>query len=550
MIILKQNSIIGVKAMVRVIIADDEARICKLIIKLIDWDAIGMCVVGTAQNGVEALELIEKENPEIVITDIRMPGYDGLEMIEKAQKMNNDLEFIIISGYGEFEYAKKAIDFGVKDYLLKPINKEELLKALLKVGKYVKKKMGQISLEKEYQSIIKNDVNKVREAFLSNLILFDSEGSKEYTLKEINEDYHFNFKEGLFSIAALKIDVIGKRESNHLKSIIDKIHEMIQSKFQDITYEFDIINIKSSLYIVMNYGENEKKQIEAACLKVLEYFKQRISIGEKIEITIALGKEVKDLKDIAESFKSAQLLIEDRIIRGTGKIIEIHGIETDKTELEELYYHFSKKFIKAVELLNIEEIKKVVSSFKKDISFKNIRGAELKALINEIGNIYNVTMKRNNIKIDFVSEDFENLRNLIEDCSSTETLFNELLEYFTSSLNVLEGDKSHNNLRQIGEAKKYIEENYMKNITLEDLGAYLGFNPSYFSSLFKKETGTSFIEYLSKVRVEKAKDLLRESDLRIQDICLMVGYNDVKYFAKSFIKHTGLKPNEYRKIFA
>lgn len=90
----------------------------------------------------------------------------------------------------------------------------------------------------------------------------------------------------------------------------------------------------------------------------------------------------------------------------------------------------------------------------------------------------------------------------------------------------------------------------MKNITLEDLGSYLGFNPSYFSSLFKKETGSTFLEYLSKVRIEKAKELLKEPGLRIQDVCLMVGYNDVKYFTKLFIKHTGLKPKEFRKIFA
>ncbi len=536
--------------MIRVVIADDETRICKLIIKLIDWDQIGMVIAGTASNGIEALELIERENPDIVITDIRMPGYDGLEMIEKAKKMNSDLEFIIISGYGQFEYAKKAIDFGVKDYLLKPINKDDLLKALLKVETSIKKKKGQITLEKEYGLILKNDANKIREAFLNNLMVFNSESFKEYTLREVNENYHFNFQEGIFSIVILKIDDMGKDCSSNIKKIIDEIVDMIKPKLQNITYELDIIRSKNNVYIVINYNQHEKKQIQGIFLKVLEFFNQRISTIGKIEITAAFGEEVEDLRDITESFKSAQLLIEDRILKGTGKIIEIDGSERDKAEIENIFYNVSKKLIKAVELLDIDEVKRIILSFKKDITSQNIRGTELKKMINEIGNIYYITMKSNTMKIDHAPEDYQRLSNQIDNCHSADCLFDELLKHITSSLIILNTDKSHNNLKQIKLAKKYIEENYMKNITLEDLGAYIGFNPSYFSSLFKKETGTSFIEYLSKIRIEKAKDLLKDSDLRIQDVCLMVGYNDVKYFTKSFIKYTGLKPNEYRKIFA
>lgn len=159
-------------------------------------------------------------------------------------------------------------------------------------------------------------------------------------------------------------------------------------------------------------------------------------------------------------------------------------------------------------------------------------------------------MRNNNIRIDKAAENHEKFKSRTENCNSADSLFEELLEYIAYEFAILDRDKASNNINQIRQAKKYIEENYMNNITLEDIGAYIGFNPSYFSSFFKKETETSFVEYLSKVRIEKAKNLLRESDLRMQDICLMVGYNDVKYFTKAFIKYTGLKPNEYRKIFA
>ncbi len=532
--------------MIRVLIVDDEARICKLIIKLIDWDQIGMLIIGTASNGIEALELIERERPDIVITDIRMPGYDGLEMIERAKKVHADLEFIIISGYGEFEYAKKAIEFDVKDYILKPINKGDLLQALQKAGEHVKKRKGQISLEKEYQLILENDANKIREAFTNNLIVINTEKVKEHSLIEVNENYYFNFQAGLFNMVVLKIDKIGKGDPRDCDNLLKEIIDNIKSALQKMTYELEIIHNKSNLYILMNYNKSEKRNIKMFWLRALEGFNQRFCT-EKAQVTIAFGEEVNTFTEIRESISSAKLLIEDRIIRGTGRIIEPDERRTDNTEIEDLFYHFSKKFIKAVELLDIDKVKKILLNFKADISTKNIRGTELKKIMLEVENIFILTMKSNNIKIDSI-ENQQKLKYIMENCSSIDSLFNELLGHISSYIMVFA--KDNHNLKQIREAKKYIEENYMKNITLEDIGSHLGFNPSYFSSLFKKETGTSFIEYLSKTRIEKAKDLLRESDLRIQDVCLMVGYNDAKYFTKSFIKHTGLKPNEYRKIFA
>ena len=117
--------------MLKIMIADDEDKICQLIYKLIDWSSMRMEVIGIAHNGIEALDLAKEYHPDIAITDIRMPGLDGLEFIEKAKEVDPNLEFIIISGYQQFEYAKKAIKYGVSDYLLKPIKKEELIGTLI-----------------------------------------------------------------------------------------------------------------------------------------------------------------------------------------------------------------------------------------------------------------------------------------------------------------------------------------------------------------------------------------------------------------------------------
>jgi two-component system response regulator YesN len=533
--------------MIRVIIADDEIRICKLIINLINWDELGMEIVGAADNGIDALSMIEKENPDIVITDIRMPGYDGLEMIEKAKNINEEIEFIIISGYEEFAYAQKAIEYGVKDYLCKPINKESLLKALCRVNDSLKIKNRQSSLEKEYQ-IIKKDIWKIRASFLKNLILFNADGLKEYSQKEINQNHYFHFREGNFRVISIKIDSSGKANQN-IDKIITKMAGTIQRSLLEQTYDAEIIHSNSNLYVLINYRPDEKEKIESVFIKILNEFKSRLATFG-LMITIGYGEDVEDLKEIATSIESAKGAIDDRILKGTGRIIEFSGTKSGEIYNEDRYYEFTKKFMKAVELVDPKEIKKVINTLKEELSRQSISGSELKRLAREMGNTYYIIMRKNKIRINDALEEQAQLENTIDNCYSMELLFQELADHITLSLSKLSEDKNQKNLGQIRQAKIYIEENYMKNITLEDLGSYLGFNPSYFSSLFKKETGTSFIEYLSKIRMEKAKELLKEPGLRIQDICLMVGYNDVKYFTKLFIKHTGLKPNEFRKIFA
>ncbi len=533
--------------MIRVIIADDETRICKLIINLINWDELGMQIVGVADNGIDALSLVERENPDIVITDIRMPGYDGLEMIEKAKNINEKLEFIIISGYEEFAYAQKAMEYGVKDYLCKPINKNSLLKALRRVNDSLKIKNRQSSLEKEYQTI-KKDIRKIRASFVKNLILFKADGFKECSCEEINQNHYFHFREGIFRVVSIKIDGSSKANQNS-DEIIAKMAGTMQTSLPELTYDAEIIHTNSNLYVLINYGPDEKEKIESVFTKILNESKDRLTTFG-LMITIGYGEEVEDLKKITASIESAKRAIDDRILKGTGQIITFSKTKSGGIYNEDRFYELTKKFIKAVELVDTEEIKKVINTFKEELRHESICGSELKRLVREIGNTYYLTMRNNKIKIHDAFEEQTQLEKTIDNSYSMELLFQELVKHITLSLSKLAEDKTQKNLGQIRQAKIYIEENYMKNITLEDLGSYLGFNSSYFSSLFKKETGVSFVEYLSKIRIEKAKELLKEPGLRIQDVCLMVGYNDVKYFTKLFIRHTGLKPNEFRKIFA
>ena len=176
--------------MLRVLIADDESKVCQLIEKLVDWDALGMEVVAVAENGIEALEKIKEFHPDIVITDIRMPGYDGLDLIRLGKEEAPKAEFVIISGYRHFEYAQMAIRYGVNAYLLKPIKKDELTETLKRLSTRFRAQTEQLSQEEKTRLAIRSDEKNLRQAFLQDLVGRRKKETLSQPLLEINREFH------------------------------------------------------------------------------------------------------------------------------------------------------------------------------------------------------------------------------------------------------------------------------------------------------------------------------------------------------------------------
>lgn len=536
--------------MTKVIIADDETRICRLIANLVNWDEFGMEIIGLAHNGIDALRLIETKKPQLVITDIRMPGYDGLEMIQKARDLNLDVEFILISGYEEFAYAQKAIEFGVRDYLSKPINKDRLRQALGRIQESIKNRDNQERLAQEYKNV-QRDVDKVRSSFLKTFVASPAD-IVNTSLAEVNQEHYFHFAPGLFRVAWFQVDLHSPSKSSD-EEIDEKQVEKVRSDLHDITYDAQVIRMDRNLCMLVNYAQDQKEAVDLFFEKSLRELKSRLS-PRGLLITIGCGEDVTDLTAIASSLQGAKAAIDDRIFKGVGQIIVAPKVGKGSNSNQERYFSYHKRLIKAVELLHIEKVKQAIDGLKEefylDLRDKQwLSGSELLELMRDIVDTYYITLRNNNVRIIDSNERAE-WEAALDNAYSVDVLFQELVKGITSSLSKLSKGDEKRNLEQIRQAKLYIEEHYMGNISLEDLGSHLGFNPSYFSSLFKKETGTSFLEYVVKVRMEKAKELLKEPDLRIQDICLMVGYNDVRHFRKLFTQSTGLSPKEFRRIFA
>lgn len=538
--------------MIKVIIADDEENVCKLIRGLIDWKSLDMEIMGVAHNGVEALDLIKDISPDLIITDIRMPGYDGLEMIRYAKDIKEDLDFIIISGYRHFEYAQNAIKYGVGDYLLKPINKEDFLVALSKMRERYMQRTEQMSNEEHLKKRLKSDVDKLRANLFIERLLKKGADTEDLTLDNINENYHFSFKSGVFQMCAVKIDCgFECQYNNAIKILGEKVLQILNSLLKEQCYEMGIYSDDSVTYCLLNFHENYKKTMRKQMKVVLDELLIQKAAFEKFEFTIAAGTVVEDVKQLKDTFRAARFGIAQRIISGTGIFIEEGTVKAESQMESALLAELNKKMGTAIELLDKNSVLSCIDSLKIQIKTeKYLKGQEIFSLTRHICEMYLTHLRNNEIPIQYGEEFYEEFCIYSNHCSSIDELFQYLSVMLNKSLDVIIEDKKQTDTKPIRLAKQYIQQNYMKPISLEDISNLVGFNAAYFSTLFKKENGSNYVNYLSEVRMNRAKELLRETNLNIAVVCELVGYNDLKHFTKSFKKNTGIKPNEYRKLYS
>lgn len=539
----------------KVVIADDEEKICQLIYKLVDWEEMDMQVEAVVHNGIEALEAIREYQPDIIITDIRMPGYDGLELIVRAKEISPNLEFIIISGYRQFEYAQRALKYGVRDYLLKPISQKELNSALNRLRLFYLERTEQLSREEQFRISMKNNIDRIRTSFFYDVLFRKKLEKEELSPEVLNEKYHYHFEEGCFQIILIKLDGIYEANSKNLKYAEEKMIQLMRENLTNECFDLESFVENGICHTVLNYAPDHKKTIRKNLKTALDDMLLQKELFEYLEVTFGVGTVGESIEKLFESFKSAIWAIEERLIQGTNKIIDGRSGSSNELANSELFYEFNKKMTGALERLDVQEAAAAIRLLQKGLNErKSTNGHEILQMAREAMNLYLFTVRSSkfpagnpNPNLDNL---FENFNQELNQYGSADKIFNYLIKEVTSSFEIIIEEMKEADSRPIRIAKQYIQEHFNETLTLESVSGEAGFNTTYFSSMFKKETGVTFSEYLQEVRMNRAKELLKETNRNIQDICEEVGYNDLKSFTKIFAKHTGLKPNEYRKLYA
>lgn len=530
--------------MQKVMIADDEERICRLIEALVDWDGLGMEVVAIAHNGLEATEMVGKFRPGILITDIRMPGCSGLELIEKVKKSMPELEIIIISGYAHFEYAKSAIKFGVGEYLLKPINKTELTTTLERLRRKNENRLKEKDAKQQLEQKSKNDVGRLQEMLLERL---QEQREESLSFQTLREEYYLNMQPGCFQGIWLKIDSpeeeLGE-EGKHI--VIERSGKLIESSLQHKCFDMLCKEQDWGGYIgILNYAEDRQEEIKHILKDCLNQLESGKKLYGEIFFSMAVGSIVTQPSEMGKSLREASAIIEERLVKGTGRFLDYMPEGSSMLHEKSLPEKYLRIITHAIEILSEEEAKKALELLKVCVTnVKDVRGYEVFELVSSCGAL-------------FLSQvEFKERREVLQQfldrcgrCGSLDALFEELNRLQETYIRELVEQREGDMLRPIRQAKQYIQNHYSEPITQEGVSSIVGLSSTYFSALFKKEEGEGFAKYLTGVRMEQAKILLRESTCSVSEICRKVGYNDLKHFTHNFEKATGLKPTAYRKLY-
>ncbi|MDD2971558.1 MAG: response regulator [Lachnospiraceae bacterium] len=525
----------------RVLIVDDEFRIGMLIKKLIHWDELNLECINMVDNGETALKLLEKVEPiDIMITDIRMPKVSGLDLIQYAQKFNKDMKFIVISGYTEFEYAHRALQYGVEDYLLKPINEMELQGALKKIVEDLNQKNQNYIARKELQETVLESRQIIKRDYLKNII------EQEVQL----EDSRVLLEGDIYRGIDIKLDYVDYKNSNKKqdKLTVERIEGYVEEHMKD-SVEETLICEKDNLhvYCLFNYDYSKSQSVKNGINAILSSIKEYVNGFEQYEVTIGVGSERNEFGEIRFSIREAYFAVGNRIKYGTGRLIygdsiiqRMGNIENNLTDEQRdimcgcIQGYSRNRLEQCINLIYSE----FLMNDKLDFS-----------LCYEIAEeIIDLFFEKINIQLEESGMMRKRLKENCNHCYSITGLKNVLKMELGEMLDASKAAMEAESTKPIRQAQQYVEEHCSEKIVLEDLAEVVGLNPVYFSVLFKKETGINFSTYLIDVRMKKAKDLISSTNETIAAIAEQVGYKDSRYFSRIFTKEVGIKPALYRKL--
>lgn len=536
--------------MIKIFLVEDEIAIRKGIKNSIDWEKEGYEFVGEAGDGELAYPMILKMKPDILITDIKMPFMDGLQLSKLVRKELPATKILILSGYDEFEYAKEAIKLQVAEYLLKPISSAKLLDVLAQVKEVIRQEQEEKELIKKYREDMKENRELEKERFLNQII---TQNLSLAQILETGESLGMDLSAPLYNILLLKITENGGKQETYAE---------IESALDTLSGVFSFRRGVDEWLFLLTADDAEKmeRRIES-CRKTVRQITEKTD--PPVEYFGALGNPVERLREIKNSLKEAEKKFAFQYLKKWNQILEIpvrdvgssENPQTEKNENEELLIssvQVDKLNHKIIENFIHTGLRREVSNFVDDY-FMSLGEKSVQSL-----------MFRQYVAMDFYLAAVAFLerlgfssKELVERCGDLKEMeqviqtIEQTKEYIKKVLDAtLECRESVSRKRYsdlLKEAVSYIEHHYEEeDISLNQVAASVNISPSHFSTIFSKEMGETFIEYLTNVRMERAKQLLRSSTMKTAEIAYAVGYKDAHYFSYLFKKVQKCTPREFR----
>lgn len=527
--------------MYSLLIADDEDLVRNAISTIIDWESLGFTEIYQAEDGEEALEICRSHKIDLVLTDIVMPFMDGLELSTILNQEFPNIHVVILTGHENFEYAKRSVDLGVKNYILKPVGASTLYAKMRAICKTLDMEADQKEYIAKMRSQIRESMPILKEKFLYTLVC--TEHGDKKNLQERIESMDISLGDQGNIVGIVEID-LSQTSNSDIELFIFTAKNIAQDSIGGGHCVFDDNN--NCIIIVFNLTDFEEEG-QFIAYNSLQVIQKAISAVLKIPVTCAMGSRVDTIGELYNSYREARTALDCKYSLGVDRVYDINDLDYIE---KAFYYPFDgiKDLIYSIKFSEQAEIEQAMNAIvqmvfgSRRLSISNIKMVFIEtitSLLKELSNIKKISPGLWN--------DGFALYNQLEQMNSSDQVVSEILQFAYRVSDELHSNHTNSCRQMVDHVETYIKEHYQdETLCLSSAAEHAAVSTGYLSAIFKKETGRGFVEYLTDVRMEKAMELLKTTDRKSYEIAYDVGFSNPHYFSTAFRKYIGLSPSEFR----
>ncbi|HOJ09871.1 MAG TPA: response regulator [Clostridiales bacterium] len=533
--------------MFSILIVDDETLIRKALKTLINWEQLGFKLIADVYNGIEALKIIDSCHVDIVLTDLKMPEMDGLELMRNVIKKYPHIKFIALSAYDEFHMVSEAFKLGAKEYFLKSeMEEDDIVKAIQNIKTEIERDKLEELHKKKIRDEMKSSGNALKQEILLDIVMRNRIAT-DRELKLLNDRYLPAFNPENMRVMHINIGKYLKLEDKievyNYENIKNNIYNAIKQKIEEYTNVEILYRYPDEIILICSFSNLvSKRQLINEFLGFFSDINNYIYKKYNLKITAGLSGYGRGYNSLNSLYIQALTASEHSFIFGKGKLLIYSNLPINNKSVNIEKHQKPMAFRDLLKTMDADRISRGYVMFvqkPEDASCKNI--IDIKIMFQQYYFIVMEFTHHVNI-IDNINELAEEYEKYLRDMGDLLELNNWLKRLMQKIAETLE-----NTSNLILSLKKYIHQNYSQNIVLSDVAEKYSISTCYLSRVFAEEVGCNFAQYLSKVRIEAAIDLLINTNLKIYEIAERVGYSNSEHFSRSFKKIIGKSPKTYSR---
>lgn len=524
---------------VKVLLIDDEAPIVNNLKIVIPWSEMQIDIVGTARNGAEGLDAVRAYEPDIILCDIRMPVMDGMEFLREIRKMGVEAEVLMLTGYQEFEYARIALQHGVRDYIVKPINYEELQQTVSKLADEIRSRQQKKKQEERRWGKV---IRLAFEKMLFDVLMGFSSGSPPLLMQE------GDIPAERLTYAVLLVDLDGYAQRT--VSWVDSerklwnfaVRNVLQDAIQEEGLTYAVLQMREGEWAVLiQFGPERAEAMTSEMVCWAQDIQQAVREHVKMTVSLAWDQGPVPMAALSHTYKRLQRVLvwasEDE------QLLSVDEGSMARQVASVSEWHLVEEIVSGMKQNDKRNVEQGLHSLQTSLSYMSEQSI---MRVEKFLHYVVIHLLREMRELEFIqAQQEEEVWNKLQHSLSVKDLMNVITDLVGNT-------KEHAMNKKSGEllmisAKDYIHRHLGSDIGIEELADYLGISCSYFSMLFKNYFGETFVEYVTRQRMELATSMLRMTDKSIAQIGMLVGYTERRYFTRVFQKYTGMTPSEYRE---